>query len=189
MCVNSGGVAGVQDEGAELAGREEGGGDRRRDADAAERGGGAVPGAAAVGEVEPGEAGRVRGGAREGARAAAGLAGAPQRGHQAGGRRRRRRDAGAPLVGDHHVVRHRHHRQDHRLQHAVAGGVAGLRPPLAAAAAIAGDVVRVEVLYICHPWTDRSRRWLFNFYLFLFTSSDDSLTCGPNQDGNEVKYL
>ncbi|KAB8118173.1 hypothetical protein EE612_060880 [Oryza sativa] len=163
------GVAGVQDEGAELGGREEGGGDRRRDADAAERGGGAVPGAAAVGEVKPGEAGRVRGGACEGARAAAGLAGAPQRGHQAGGRRRRRRDAGAPLVGDHHVVRHRHHRQDHRLQHAVAGGVAGLRPPLAAAAAIAGDVVRVEVLYICHPWTDRSRRWLFNFFfIYVF---------------------
>jgi hypothetical protein len=60
----------VRRDGAEVAGREEGGGLGGRHAGAAERGGGAVPGAAAVGQVEPGEAGRVRGGAGEGAGAA-----------------------------------------------------------------------------------------------------------------------
>ena len=75
----------LREEGAELAGREEGGGCGRQDADAAERGGGAVPRAAAVGEVEPGEAGRVRGGAGEGAGAAGALPGPAQRGDQAGG--------------------------------------------------------------------------------------------------------
>jgi len=76
------------------AGRRGGG----RDADAAERGGGAVPWATAVGEVEPGEAGRVRGGAGEGAGAAEAQP-ASERGHQAG------RHA-APVVGDHCFVGH-----------------------------------------------------------------------------------